>query len=154
MYQEKQDMTEEIDNLKQDLLLSDYPLHFISSTLSPSMVVCHGIQSSKKSGKANCFSTLTLCRGCLRSWNASGADSDPGQYLQQNIPPGIMRTKPQGDTQHMVHCVCSIQLECGRNYVGKSGRPPVVWLGEHSIWDRDIWKNPNWSSMPMKATSQ
>jgi hypothetical protein len=65
----------------------------------------------------------------------------------------IMKTKPQGDTQHMVHCVCSIQLECGRNYVGESGRPLVVWLGEHSIWDGDIWKNPNWFGMPMKATS-
>jgi hypothetical protein len=29
-----------------------------------------------------------------------------------------LRTKPQGDTQHMVHCVCSIQLECGRNCWG------------------------------------
>jgi hypothetical protein len=67
MFQEKQDITEEIDSLKQDLLLSDYPLHFISSTFSPSMEVCHGIQSSKKSGKTNCFCTFTLCRGCLRS---------------------------------------------------------------------------------------
>jgi hypothetical protein len=56
--EEKQDIMEEIDNLRQDLLLSDYPLHFISSTLSFFMEACLGIQPSKKSGKANCFCTF------------------------------------------------------------------------------------------------
>jgi hypothetical protein len=99
----------------QDLLLSDYPIHFINSTLSPSMEVCRGIQSSKKSWKVTCLCIFTLCWGRLTSWNASGTDTDPGQYLQQNMPLRIhVRTKPPGDTQHMVHCVCSIQPECGR----------------------------------------
>jgi len=35
------------------------------------------------------------------------------------------------DPQQKVHCVCNTPCECGRNYVGETGRLLVVWLREH-----------------------
>lgn len=63
----------------------------------------------------------------------------------------ILRTKPQGDTQHMVHCVCNIQLECGRNCWGiRKTTSCVAWrtvsetgtLGKIQIGWPCLWRPP------------
>jgi hypothetical protein len=42
-----------------------------------------------------------------------------------------MRTRPERDMQQMAQCVCSIPCECGRSYIGETGRPLAVQLYEH-----------------------
>jgi hypothetical protein len=41
-----------------------------------------------------------------------------------------MKTRPERDLQQMAQCIYSIPCECGRSYIGKTGRPPAVWLRE------------------------
>jgi hypothetical protein len=43
----------------------------------------------------------------------------------------LMRTRPERDPQQMAQCVYSIACECGRSYMGETGRPLAVWLREH-----------------------
>jgi predicted GIY-YIG superfamily endonuclease len=40
-------------------------------------------------------------------------------------------TRPERDLQQMTQCVYSIPCECGRTYVGRTGRPLAMWLCEH-----------------------
>jgi hypothetical protein len=42
-----------------------------------------------------------------------------------------MRTRPQRDPQQTAQCVYSIPCECGRSYMGETGRPVAVLLSEH-----------------------
>jgi hypothetical protein len=42
-----------------------------------------------------------------------------------------MKTRPERDPLQMVQCIYCIPCECGRNYIGETGRPLAVWLREH-----------------------
>jgi hypothetical protein len=42
-----------------------------------------------------------------------------------------MKTRLERDLQQMAQCVYSIPCECGRSYIGETGRPLAVWLFEH-----------------------
>jgi hypothetical protein len=43
----------------------------------------------------------------------------------------LMRTGLERSPQQMTHSICSIPCECGRSYVGETGRPLGMWLREH-----------------------
>jgi predicted GIY-YIG superfamily endonuclease len=42
-----------------------------------------------------------------------------------------MKTRPERDLQQTARCVYSIPCECGRSYIGETGRPLAVRLREH-----------------------
>jgi hypothetical protein len=42
----------------------------------------------------------------------------------------LMKTRLERDPQQMAHCIYSISCECGRSYIGKTGRPLAVQLHE------------------------
>jgi hypothetical protein len=42
-----------------------------------------------------------------------------------------MKTRPEGDPLHTAQCIYSIPCECGRSYIGETGRPLAVRLREH-----------------------
>jgi hypothetical protein len=42
-----------------------------------------------------------------------------------------MKTSPERDPQQTAPCICSIPCECGRSYIGETGRPLVVRPCEH-----------------------
>jgi hypothetical protein len=42
-----------------------------------------------------------------------------------------MKTRPEGESQLTTQWVCSISCECGRSYIGETGRPLAVRLREH-----------------------
>jgi hypothetical protein len=42
-----------------------------------------------------------------------------------------MKTRPEKDPQQMAQYVCIIPCECGRSYIGETGRPLAVQLHEH-----------------------
>jgi len=44
-----------------------------------------------------------------------------------------MRTRPISDPQQTAHFIYSIPCECGRSYIGETGRPLSVRIGEHKI---------------------
>jgi hypothetical protein len=45
----------------------------------------------------------------------------------------LMRTRPMSDPQLTAHCIYNIPCKCGRSYVGKTGRPLSVRIGEHKF---------------------
>jgi predicted GIY-YIG superfamily endonuclease len=42
-----------------------------------------------------------------------------------------MKTRPKTDPQQTAECVYRIPCECGRSYIGETGRPLAVRLREH-----------------------
>jgi predicted GIY-YIG superfamily endonuclease len=42
-----------------------------------------------------------------------------------------MKTRKERDPQQAAQCVYSIPCECGRSYIGETGRPLAVRLREH-----------------------
>jgi predicted GIY-YIG superfamily endonuclease len=42
-----------------------------------------------------------------------------------------MRTRPISDPQQTAHFVYGIPCECGRSYIGETGRPLAVRIREH-----------------------
>jgi hypothetical protein len=42
-----------------------------------------------------------------------------------------MKTRPERDPQQTPRCVYSIPCECGRSYIGETGKPLAVRLREH-----------------------
>jgi hypothetical protein len=45
----------------------------------------------------------------------------------------LMRTRPMSDPQLTAQCIYNIPCECGRSYVGETGRPLSVRIGEHKF---------------------
>jgi hypothetical protein len=43
----------------------------------------------------------------------------------------LMNTRPKRDPQQTTQCVYSIPCECGRSYIGETGRPLTVRLRKH-----------------------
>jgi hypothetical protein len=44
---------------------------------------------------------------------------------------GVQKTRPERDPQQKAQCIYRIPCECGRSYIGETGRPLAVLLGEH-----------------------
>jgi hypothetical protein len=43
----------------------------------------------------------------------------------------LMKTRPERDPEQTAQCIYSIPCECGRSYIGETGRPLAVRLREH-----------------------
>jgi hypothetical protein len=43
----------------------------------------------------------------------------------------LMKTRPGRDPQQTAQCIYSIPCECGRSYIGETGRPLAVRIREH-----------------------
>jgi hypothetical protein len=50
---------------------------------------------------------------------------------KHTIRSSLMQTKSKRDPQQTAQCVYSIPCECGRSYIGKTGRPLAVRLREY-----------------------
>jgi predicted GIY-YIG superfamily endonuclease len=49
----------------------------------------------------------------------------------------LMKTRPERDPQQTPRCVYSIPCECGRSYIGETGRPLAARLCEHRHYVRE-----------------
>jgi hypothetical protein len=43
----------------------------------------------------------------------------------------LMKTRPERNPQQKAQCVYSVSCECGRSYIGETGRPLAVKLHEY-----------------------
>jgi predicted GIY-YIG superfamily endonuclease len=50
---------------------------------------------------------------------------------KHNLRSSLMKTRPERDPLQTTQCIYSIPCECGRSYIGKTGRSLAVRLHEH-----------------------
>jgi hypothetical protein len=50
---------------------------------------------------------------------------------EHSLRSSLMKTRPKRCPLKTAHCLCSIPCECGRSYIGETGRPPAVRIREH-----------------------
>lgn len=126
-------------NVKWDLQLSDYPLHFIT----PPLILAVEIIRPKNQGMLLASALLPSVNSvsekfkCIGSW----------YYIRTvfktecNLRSSLVGTKPQGDPK---------QTTCGRNCVGRTGRPLLVQLRAYTQNDlpgKCKSANPAWKSL-------
>jgi hypothetical protein len=49
---------------------------------------------------------------------------------KHTLTSSLTKTWPEEDPQQMAQCICSVPCECGRSYIGETGRPLAVLLCE------------------------
>jgi hypothetical protein len=68
----------------------------------------------------------------LKSSNAQGIDIILGRSSGLNTLLRLHSSKPgRKEIRNRRHSVYSFPFECGRSYIGETGRPLAVWLHEH-----------------------
>jgi hypothetical protein len=66
-----------------------------------------------------------------------------------------MKTRPKTDPQQTAQCSYSIPCECGRRYIGETGRPLAMRFHEHGHnHEEDILEKSKLSHMPVKRVTQ
>jgi hypothetical protein len=50
---------------------------------------------------------------------------------EHTLTSSLMKTQPERDPQQTAQCLYNIPCECGRSYMGETGRPLAMWLHEH-----------------------
>jgi hypothetical protein len=50
---------------------------------------------------------------------------------KHNLRSSLTKTRPEKDPQPTAQYVYSTPCECGRSYIGETGRPLAVWVCEH-----------------------
>jgi hypothetical protein len=51
--------------------------------------------------------------------------------IKHKLKSSLMKSRPEGDPQQTAQCVYRIPYECGRSYIGETGRTLAVRLPEH-----------------------
>jgi hypothetical protein len=119
IWQDRQDLAKEINNLKHDLQLNSYPQGFIDSIINP----------KGSSSLWALYMYIPYVKGVSEKFKSIG-----NRYIKtifrtkHTLRRSLMKTRPEKDPQQ---CVYSIPCECGRSYIGKPGRPLAVRLREH-----------------------
>jgi hypothetical protein len=103
-----------------------------------------------KSLWALCTRICHMWRVFQKSWNVQGIDTTLGQSSKLNtLWSSLMNTSPERYMQQTAQCNYSIPRECGRNYIGETGRPLAVRLHEHRHNLQHAYAN-----MPMRRVTE
>jgi hypothetical protein len=126
--QERQDLLNEISNLKCDLQLNGYPQSFIDSVINSK-------GSSHQNTEENPLGSVHIpyVKGVSEKFERIGNRYNIRTIFKtkHKLRSSLMKNRPERDPQQMARCVCSIPCECGRSYIGETGRPLAVRLREH-----------------------
>jgi hypothetical protein len=128
--QNRRDLCDEINRLKQDLQLNGYPQGFIDLVIN-SRDGAH--PKMTKEDKPLCYMHIPYVKDVSEKFRCIG-----NQYNIRTIfktkhtrRTSLTKTRLEWDPQQMAQCVYSIPCERGRSYIGETGRPSAVWLHEH-----------------------
>jgi hypothetical protein len=127
---QRHDLAHELNNPKHDLQLNGFPPKLINSVnntwgknrlrndvkLIGSLVIPYakGISDKfKRIGNRYKIRTIFTTKYTLRKT--------------------LVRTRPTSDPQLTAHCIYNIPCDCGRSYVGETGRHIAVRIGEHKF---------------------
>jgi hypothetical protein len=106
----------------------NHPQGFIDAVINPSEAVVR-----KKEAKPLGFVCIAYVKGVSEKFKRIGNGYNIRTMFrtQHTLRSSLMRTRPQRDPQQTAQCVYSVPCECGRSYMGETGRPLVVRLREH-----------------------
>ncbi|PNF42699.1 hypothetical protein B7P43_G14177 [Cryptotermes secundus] len=126
--QDRRDLVREINNLRHDLQLNGYPKGFIDSVINSK-----GSSRPKKEESPLCSVYIPHVKGVSEKFKRIGNRYTIRTifHTKHTLKNSLMKTRPKRDPQQMAQCVYSILCECGRSYIGKTGRPLAVRLRKH-----------------------
>jgi hypothetical protein len=125
--QERQDLVKEISILGSDLQLNGYPQGFIDSVIN-SKVIGRLNKEQKPLGSVY----IPYVKGVSEKFKRIGY-----RYIRtifktnHALRSSLMKTRPERGPLQTALCIYSIPCECGRSYIGETGRPLAVRLHEY-----------------------
>jgi hypothetical protein len=115
--------------MRRDLQLSGYPQLFINSVLK-SRGSCRPEEEERKKPLRLAF--IPYVKGISEKFKRIG-----NRYIRtvfktkHTLRSSLMRTRLERSPQQTANCIYSIPCECGRSYIGETGRPLAVHIHEH-----------------------
>jgi hypothetical protein len=130
----------EISSLRSDLQLNC----FIDSVIKSK-----GSSHLKKEQKPLGSVYIPYVKGVSESSNTHGIDTTLGWFSELKTLLGVHSRKP--GRKETAQCIYSITCECGRSYIGETGRPLAVLLREHRHnLQQGLLQKSKLANMPMK----
>jgi hypothetical protein len=126
--QERQDLVNEISNLRSDLQLNGYPQGFIDSIINSKGSGC--LNKEEKPLGSVYIPYMKVVSGKfkhIRNRYNIGMIFKTKHTLRSSL----LKTRPERDLQQSAQFIYRIPYECGRSYTGEGGGPLGVWLYEH-----------------------
>jgi predicted GIY-YIG superfamily endonuclease len=126
--QDRQDRLVEVSNLKHDFQLNGYSQGFINSVIRSK-----GSSLRKEEDKPLGIVYIPYVKGISEKFKRIGNQYNIRTVFRtkHTLRSSLVRTRPKRDPQQTAHCVYSIPCECGRRYIGETGRPMTVRIREH-----------------------
>jgi predicted GIY-YIG superfamily endonuclease len=126
--QERHDLLVEVNNLRRDLQLNVYPQGFINS-----VVRSKGSSRQKKEEKPLVSVYMPYVLGVSEKFKRIGNQYNIRTVFKtkHTLRSSLVRTRPNRDPKQTAHYVYSIPCECGRCYIGETGRSLAVRIREH-----------------------
>jgi hypothetical protein len=113
------DLSNEITNIKHDLMLSEYPKEFIDSVLKP-------ITRNRPPSDRTYHGTVVIpyVKGIAEKFRRIGNRFQIRTIFKtkHTLRSTLMKTGPIRNAQQTKKCVYSIPCECGRCYIGETSR--------------------------------
>jgi hypothetical protein len=126
--QEHQDLCDEIRGLIIDLQLNGYPRGFIDSVINSK----GSSRLNKEEKPLGCVYIPYVKGGSEKfKWIAYRFNVRTFFRTKHTLRNSLMKTMPKTDPQQTAECIYSNPCECGRSYIGETGRPLAVRLREH-----------------------
>jgi hypothetical protein len=115
--QKRQDLCNEVSNLRHDLQLNDHSQSFLDSVINS-----EGNRRLNREEKP---------LGCLsHMWRVFQRSSDMWG-LERTLRSSLMKTRQDRDPKQTAHRMYSVLCESCRCYIGKTARPLAIQLCEH-----------------------
>jgi hypothetical protein len=125
MCQEQQELFNEISSLRRDLQLSSYPEGFFDSIINSK-----GSSRLNKEQKPRGSVYISYVKGVSEKFKriANRYNIRAISKTKHTLRSSFIKIRPERDPQQRAQCIYSIPCECGRSYIGETGRPLALRL--------------------------
>jgi hypothetical protein len=124
-------LAHEVNNLKHDLQLNGFPPKLINTVINNT----GGNNQLRNEVKPIGSVVIPYVKGISDKfkWIGNRYNIRTIFKTKHTLRNTLMRTRPMSDPQLTAHCIYNIPCECGRSYVGETGRPLSIRIGEHKL---------------------
>jgi hypothetical protein len=128
---ERQDLAHEVNDLKHDFELNGFPPKLINTDINNT----GGDNRLRNEVKPIGSVVIPYVKGISEKCKRVGNRYNIRTVFKTNhiLRDTFMRTRPMNDPQRTAQCIFNIPYECGGSYVGETGRPLSVRIGEHKL---------------------